>query len=368
MSEPKINFDEIWNIKLEDLRFEQEIGKGAFGQVFRASYFGTTVAVKKIIFDPEDADIKKFLIREVQMLKGMRHPNIVQFIGLCPVSETEIQLVTEYVSQGNLRHILKDTSIKLNWKKIIKIASDIACAMAYLHSRNVIFRDLKSKNILVEDNWRCKVCDFGFARLQKPKTTTLRPMYLTLCGTDDWMAPEVMLGLNYDESCDVFSYGIVLFELISRKNIKTELPRTAQDGFGLNIEKAKNIIPSDCPDEFSQLAFLCCNYQPSKRPKFSNMLSGIVTLLKREEEREEEKKKSHKKHTKDKKEKKEENKEDKKDTNHKEEKVSTKEVPNGDGEKKEKKLSSSDKSANNGVEKKDTKESEKSGSHEKKKT
>jgi len=354
MGEPKLNFDEIWNIRLDDLRFEQEIGKGAFGQVFRASYYGTTVAVKKIIFDPEDADIKKFLIREVQMLKGMRHPNIVQFIGLCPVSETEIQLVTEYVSQGNLRQILKDSSIKLNWRKTIKIASDITCAMAYLHSRNVIFRDLKSKNILVEDNWRCKVCDFGFARLQKPKSATLTPTYLTLCGTDDWMAPEVMLGLNYDESCDVFSYGIVLFELISRKNIKSELPRNAKDGFGLNIEKAKLIIPADCPDEFSQLAFLCCNYQPSKRPKFTNMLSGIVTLIKREEEkeekqeREEEKKKSHKKHlpvkvTKEpKKEEKQETKqeikqEDKKQEDKKEHKVEPKEekVPNGDEKKRE---------------------------------
>lgn len=265
------NLDEAWNINYEDLDFGKEIGKGGFGSVYEGEYFGTPVAIKKIV--EEDPDGLLYLEREVNVLKGMRHPNIVQFIGIA-VHEGALFIITEYVDNGNLRKFLKDPKISMPWAMRVNLAHDIACAMAYLHSRNVIHRDLKSKNLLVGDNWRLKICDFGFARVNASN----RPM--TLCGTDDWMAPEMIMGFQYDNKVDVFSYGIVLCELITRAKISDHLQRKPQEAFGLNVSQLEKLIPADCPPEFAQVAIDCCGYEPSARPSFKDIIRRLKPILK----------------------------------------------------------------------------------------
>jgi len=265
------NLDDAWNINYDDLEFTAEIGRGGFGSVYKGEYFGTPVAIKRIV--EEDPDGLLYLEREVNVLKGMRHPNIVQFIGIS-LHESGLHICTEYVKNGNLRTFLKDHSVEMPWTLRVLIAHDVACAMAYLHSRNVIHRDLKSKNLLVGDNWKIKVCDFGFARTAAAN----RPM--TLCGTDDWMAPEVILGLQYDNKIDVFSYGVVLVELISRIKISTELQRKPTDAFGLDVTKFKSLIPSECPPDFAQLAIDCCSYEPKERPAFKDIIRRIKPIMK----------------------------------------------------------------------------------------
>lgn len=265
------NLDEAWNINYEDLDFGKEIGKGGFGSVYEGEYFGTPVAIKKIV--EEDPDGLLYLEREVNVLKGMRHPNIVQFIGIA-VHEGALFIITEYVDNGNLRKFLKDTKISMPWAMRVTLANDIACAMAYLHSRNVVHRDLKSKNLLVGDNWKLKICDFGFARVN----ATNRPM--TLCGTDDWMAPEMIMGFQYDNKVDVFSYGIVLCELITRVKISDHLQRKPQEAFGLNVSQLEKLIPADCPPEFAQVAIDCCAYEPSARPSFKDVIRRLKPIQK----------------------------------------------------------------------------------------
>jgi serine/threonine protein kinase len=265
------NLDDAWNINYEDLVFEEEIGKGGFGSVYKGEYFGTPVAIKRVV--EEDPDGLLYLEREVNVLKGMRHPNIVQFIGIS-LHDSGLHIITEYVKNGNLRTFLKDPSIEMPWALRALIAHDVACAMAYLHSRNVIHRDLKSKNLLVGDNWKIKVCDFGFARTAAMN----RPM--TLCGTDDWMAPEMILGMQYDNKIDVFSYGVVLVELITRLKISTELQRKPSDAFGLDVNKFRSLVPKDCPPEFAELAIDCCAYEPKDRPSFKDVIRRIKPVMK----------------------------------------------------------------------------------------
>ncbi|ELR17959.1 serine/threonineprotein kinase, putative [Acanthamoeba castellanii str. Neff] len=259
------NLDEAWNINYEDLDFGKEIGKGGFGSVYEGEYFGTPVAIKKIV--EEDPDGLLYLEREVNVLKGMRHPNIVQFIGIA-VHEGALFIITEYVDNGNLRKFLKDSKIVRHG-----IPSQ-PCKNWYLHSRNVIHRDLKSKNLLVGDNWRLKICDFGFARVNASN----RPM--TLCGTDDWMAPEMIMGFQYDNKVDVFSYGIVLCELITRAKISDHLQRKPQEAFGLNVSQLEKLIPADCPPEFAQVAIDCCGYEPSARPSFKDVIRRLKPIMK----------------------------------------------------------------------------------------
>ncbi|KAL6074487.1 LISK family protein kinase [Balamuthia mandrillaris] len=270
-----LNLDEAWNINYEDLEIEEEIGRGSFGCVYKGTYFGTEVAIKKISCNlDEDPDALLYLEREVNVMKGMRHPNIVTFIGICQLASGGLLLITEFVKHGDLRGFLKDTTLDMSWYLRVKIAYDIACAMAYLHSRSVIHRDLKSKNLLVDDNWKVKVCDFGFAR-----TMTNRPM--TLCGTDEWMAPEMILGQQYTNKVDVFSYGIVLCEIMTRKKISTELQRSALEAFSLDTKKLEALIPPDCPKELYQLVLDCCQYEPESRPAFNEIVKRTRAILKR---------------------------------------------------------------------------------------
>jgi len=265
------NLEDAWKVNFEDLVFEKEIGRGAFGAVFKGSYFGTDVAIKKVFELEDDPDAMIYLEREVNVLKGMRHPNIVQFIGICNDKEAGLHIVTEFVKSGDLRRFLKRDDVAMGWRLRIKIAMDIAAAMAYVHSRNIIHRDLKSKNLLVDESWRVKVCDFGLAR-----TTANRPM--TLCGTDDWMAPEVILGMQYNQKADVFSFGIVLCEIITRKKISLELQRSPMDAFGMDVGKFKQLIPEDCPLDFAVLALECCAYDAEDRPSFKDIIAKLKII------------------------------------------------------------------------------------------
>ncbi len=151
----------------------------------------------------------------------------MQLLGLCK-DTTGIYIVTEFIPGGDLRSKLKDENLALSWHLRVRVAIDVAYAMNYLHSKKMIHRDLKSQNLLVRncssppppnyklwfvrvltcfqkvcEDWKIKVCDFGFARKAEPKAD-----FLTMCGTDEWMAPEVGLGEKYDTRADVFSYGM----------------------------------------------------------------------------------------------------------------------------------------------------------------
>jgi serine/threonine protein kinase len=120
------------------------------------------------------------------------------------------------------------------------------------------------------------MCDFGFARLNEKRGARA----MTLCGTDDWMAPEVILGMEYDAKADVFSFGIVLLEIITREKVSNALQRSAMHGFELDIGKARLLLPSDCPAAFSDLAFDCCKYKPEDRPSFKDIVKRLSEDIK----------------------------------------------------------------------------------------
>jgi len=202
------------------------------------------------------------------------HPNIVQFIGVTEKND-DIYIVTEYVAGGNLRQFLKDKKVDLPWELRIQIAIDIASGMAFLHSKNVIHRDLKSKNILVEDNWRVKVCDFGFAR----SVNTNRRQLMTVCGTNDWMAPEVMLGHPYDYKADIFSFGMILVEILTRAKVGEDLRRVADTNYRLDEDLFQSLVPTDCPSGFVEVALQCCQYDAHIRPSFKDITKILKTLV-----------------------------------------------------------------------------------------
>ncbi|EAL71633.1 LISK family protein kinase [Dictyostelium discoideum AX4] len=268
------------SLDYSDLFMDVEIGRGSFGQVQKASYFGTDVAVKQLsTLVSIDPDYFKFMLREIKILKGMRHPNIVQYIGAC-CHEGRYMIVTEYIKGGDLHQFIKARGVSnISWTLRMKLALDIASAFSYLHSKKVIFRDLKAKNILVDEIgdglYRAKVIDFGFARIFDGKDTN----NLTICGSENTMSPEVIVGSSYNDSCDVYSYGVLLLELIcGSRVVKTQLKRTPMNAFDMNLEKAEHLAPESCPRAFMDLAKWCCSYNPKDRPTFKIVVEGLKVL------------------------------------------------------------------------------------------
>ncbi|GAM20023.1 hypothetical protein SAMD00019534_031980 [Acytostelium subglobosum LB1] len=273
-TDPGLPTQSIWDIPFENLEFKERIGKGSFGSVFRGTYLGLDVAIKKIE-KADDPEYLKYIDREVSMLQSLRHPFIVQFSGIC-VNTSGLYIVTEYVSGGDVRQLLKQ-SPPITWERRISIAVDLAKVLVFLHAKKIIHRDLKSKNILVDEYQRIRLCDFGFARMNEH---VKKNRHMTMCGTEGWVAPEILLGMSYDTSCDVFSYGVVLAELITGMKPGTNIwVRTPDSCFDINPDEMKQNALPGCPQKLIDLCLDCCKYEPSQRPKFDDVLSTIKNIV-----------------------------------------------------------------------------------------
>jgi len=204
------------------------------------------------------------------MLKEVNHPNIVQFLGLCDHA-SGVYLITEYVEHGDLFDMLVFGEEELDWKIKIKIALQIANAVYYLHSKSIIHRDLKSQNVLIGDKYKVKLCDLGLATVLENRKR------MTFCGTDEWMAPEISFQDTYDSKVDVFSFGIVMTELIMNRPPQK---RIIQNQFAFDVDQFQTDCPADCPKEFNQLVIDCTKLLPSERPTSKEVCAILRNLEK----------------------------------------------------------------------------------------
>ncbi|XP_061769629.1 dual specificity testis-specific protein kinase 1 [Nerophis ophidion] len=260
--------------RLDDFSCEK-IGAGFFSEVFKVQHrvSGQVMALKMNILASNRAN----MLREVQLMNRLSHPNILRFIGVC-VHEGQLHALTEYINGGNLEQLLH-SDIFLSWNVRIGLALDIARGLRYLHSKGIFHRDLTSKNCLVR--WEGGVCsavvgDFGLAEKIPDYSDDVNQEPLAVVGSPYWMAPEVLRGEVYNEKVDVFAYGIILCEIIARIQADPDvLPRT--EDFGLDVVTFTQMV-GDCPTDFLDLAVLCCNLSARWRPSFSHI---VVDLEKR---------------------------------------------------------------------------------------
>lgn len=290
-----------------DLVIGEVIGRGFFGQVRKVTHrdTGEVMVLKEIL--RYDEQTNSGFLKEVALLKSLSHPNVLRFIGIL-YRDKILNLIIEYISGGTLHEILKDKDKALSWVQRIKFAKDIAAGMAYLHSMNVMHRDLNSNNCLVATDqvsgeMSVVVADFGLARIVRdspaspnnrmsptlhPPSPGTKPRYIghkppppkkryTVVGTPYWMAPEMLKGLTYNEQVDVFSFGITMCEIIGRVKADPDyLPRTKE--FGLDEKKFYQEFCENCPELFYRMAFLCCNLDPDKRPEFCDLEKWLESL------------------------------------------------------------------------------------------
>eukprot|EP00727_Mastigamoeba_balamuthi_P002316 m51a1_g12081 putative serine threonine kinase (537) ;mRNA; f:3007-5389 len=169
-----------------------------------------TVAVKKFFRQKVDSVTVteiELQIKEIVTLSDIRHPNIVLFMGAC-TEPHNMFIVTEWMDMGNLLQLIS-SSHQLEKQRGIAILTSTCSALTYLHKCSIVHRDLKSSNILLNENMEVKVSDFGMEAVKTANKIS------TLCGTIAWMAPEVLSSARYSEASDVYSFGIVMSEILS---------------------------------------------------------------------------------------------------------------------------------------------------------
>ncbi|KAG9477331.1 hypothetical protein GDO78_002627 [Eleutherodactylus coqui] len=252
-------------ITFNDLQFYESCGGGSFGSVYRAKWLSQEkeVAVKKLLKIEKEAEI----------LSMLSHRNIIQFYGAV-LEPPNYCIVTEYAAGGSLYdYINSNRSEDMDMEHIMAWATDVAKGMHYLHMEapiRVIHRDLKSRNVVITFDGVLKICDFGASRFHSHTT------HMSLVGTFPWMAPEVIQSLPVSETCDTYSYGVVLWEMLTR-----EVPFKGLEGLQvawLVVEKNERLtIPSSCPRSFAELMRQCWDAD-SKRCEIEETLERLKKL------------------------------------------------------------------------------------------
>ncbi|KAF7697347.1 LIM domain kinase 1 [Silurus meridionalis] len=276
-----------------DLIYGEVIGRGSFGQAIKVTHqkTGEVMVMKELLRFDEETQMT--FLKEVKVMRCLDHPNVLKFIGVL-YKDKRVNFISEYVQGGTLRETIQKMDNNYPWKLRVSYAKDISAGMAYLHSVNMIHRDLNSHNCFVRQNHSVVVADFGLARLQREDNSQTknsspeqaskqskahRKKRYTVVGNPYWMAPEMIRGISYDERVDVFSFGIILCELIGRVYADPDdLPRTMEFGLGVK-EFLTRYYPAECPSAFFPLAVFCCDLDAGKRPSFPKLEEWLKSLL-----------------------------------------------------------------------------------------
>jgi len=267
---------EKWELNNDDVELIDKIGRGNFGDVYKARLKpqNMSVAVKTCKVTLPDEQKKKFL-QEGRILKQYEHPNIVRFIGIC-VQKQPIMIVMELVPGGSLLNYLRSSADKLSIKALLGMCVDAASGMEYLESKNCIHRDLAARNCLVGDTNTVKISDFGMSREEEE--------YIVSDGLKQipikWTAPEALNYGKYTSLCDVWSYGVLAWEIFSKGGTPYQ---------GMTNTRARELIdsgyrmpaPEGTPDEIYQLMLRCWQYESEDRPHFSEIHATVDLLYSR---------------------------------------------------------------------------------------
>ncbi|KAE9596556.1 putative dual-specificity kinase TKL-Pl-4 family [Lupinus albus] len=270
-----IPFDgaDVWEIDTNQLIYGNRVGSGSFGDLYRGTYCSQDVAIKVLKPERISTDMLKEFAQEVYIMRKIRHKNVVQFIGAC-TRPPNLCIVTEFMSRGSLYDYLHKQKGVFKLPLLLKVANDVSKGMNYLHQNNIIHRDLKTANLLMDENELVKVADFGVARVQ-----TQSGVMTAETGTYRWMAPEVIEHKPYDQKADVFSFGISLWELLTR-----ELPYShltpLQAAVGVVQKGLRPTIPKNTHPRLSGLLHRCWQQDPVERPNFSEIIEILQQITK----------------------------------------------------------------------------------------
>ncbi|KAM9988169.1 hypothetical protein ACTFIZ_003542 [Dictyostelium cf. discoideum] len=262
-----------WEIDRNEISYNREakLGSGAFGSVYKGIVRGKEVAIKKLTQTVFEENTMNEFKKEVSLMAKLRNPHLLLFMGACTAPE-DLSIVTELMPKGSVHSLLRakeDTSDFITFKRAILIARDTVLGMTWLHASNILHLDLKPANLLVDQNWVVKVADFGLSKYMKPDS---KDKLLGQAGSPLYMAPEMLVNQPYDGKVDVFSFAILLWELLTKQEPYNKLyssyPQLVE---GVVNKKNRPIIPDYFPTRLKDLLARCWDHYPSRRPSFAEI-------------------------------------------------------------------------------------------------
>ncbi|XP_067145465.1 tyrosine-protein kinase ABL1 isoform X3 [Centruroides vittatus] len=263
-----------WEIDRTDIVMKHKLGGGQYGDVYEAVWkrYNMTVAVKTL---KEDTMALKDFLEEASIMKEMKHPNLVQLLGVC-TREPPFYIITEFMPCGNLLDYLRNASRdEINAVVLMYMATQIASAMSYLESHSFIHRDLAARNCLVGENHLVKVADFGLARLMRDDT------YTAHAGAKfpiKWTAPEGLAYNKFSTKSDVWAFGILLWEIATYGMSPypgvdlTDVYHMLESGYRMEC-------PPGCPPRVYELMRQCWLWDPMERPTFKDIHHTLETMF-----------------------------------------------------------------------------------------
>lgn len=264
--------EEVWKIDYNELEMKETLGRGFYGEVKKALWKGTEVAVKVIYRDTfaSQKDLSLFY-KELNIISKLRHTRILMFLGAC-LQDGNRCIVTEYLPGGSLHRLIHEdwAMLSRNFALQNNIISDIVKGMTYLHDKNIIHRDLTPWNLLLDANMNCKVCDFGLSRIRKENGEMTAAL-----GCLPYQSPEVFKGEKYSELADVYSFGIVLYELTTGKDPHHDLEPQKFANM-VAYENYRPPIPET--NRWTKLIGKCWDQDASVRPSFKEILNQYLNL------------------------------------------------------------------------------------------
>uniref|UniRef100_A0A8C5ESZ5 Tyrosine-protein kinase n=1 Tax=Gouania willdenowi TaxID=441366 RepID=A0A8C5ESZ5_GOUWI len=278
------------------LIFLKQLGKGNFGSVDMCRYdplqdsTGEVVAVKKL--QHSTAEHLRDFEREIEILKSLQHENIVKYKGVCySAGRRNLRLIMEYLPFGSLRDYLIKHKGRFDSNKLLHYASQVCKGMDYLAMKRYIHRDLATRNILVESEMRVKIGDFGLTKVlphDKEYYTVREPGESPIF----WYAPESLTESKFSVGSDVWSFGVVLYELLTYSDKSRSPPLVFMEKMG-NEKQGQMIVyhlidllkqgyrlpaPDNCPKEIHNIMTECWNSNPRLRPDFKTLMLKVESV------------------------------------------------------------------------------------------
>ncbi|KAL8161391.1 hypothetical protein V2J09_012880, partial [Rumex salicifolius] len=292
-----------WEIDPSKLLIKSVIGRGTFGTVHRGVYDGLDVAVKMLDWgeeghrsEAEVTQVRSAFSQEVAVWHKLDHPNVTKFIG-ATLGATDLNIqtdngqigmprnvccvVVEYLPGGALKtYLIKSMRRKLPFKVVIQLALDLARGLSYLHSQKIVHRDVKTENMLLDKTRALKIADFGVARVEASNPHDMTGE----TGTLGYMAPEVgvfnpavLNGNAYNRKCDVYSFGICLWEIYCCKMPYHDLSFSEVTSAVVN-KNLRPDIPRCCPSSLANVMKRCWDANPDKRPEMDEVVSLLEAI------------------------------------------------------------------------------------------
>lgn len=264
-------------LEFRDIILLEKIGKGAFGEVRKGTWFGSTVAVK--FFSDHTAEAAEMFAKEVGLISSLKHPNIVSCYGACTSHGMDKNcMVMEFVP-SSLTGLLRQGPLDV--LQVLSIAKGIACGMCYLHKQNIIHRDLKPSNILIDAHLTPKIADFGVSRASDGTQT------MTGIGTPLYMAPEMLATKKYGEKVDVYAFALIVVQMFTRTKLFAELLKhepPLRIAFRVVTNQLRPEIPPQCPPALAGLVRNCWSQDPTLRPSFAAIVAELTEMIEAVEE------------------------------------------------------------------------------------